>query len=228
MAASQSRVWAPHSVYRSSRKKAAMPPPVPESSSESDTIYVNEVRGARARVYSRTPEVRVMDSGFEMLEATHTPEARQRGQRSNARSNPLSGVLNNDGEAPHHPHPHHRRRRKKRRSTESDEDFVYERVQRKPRAEASPWSGEKLLRPVATQPRTSSAPTPERVQILRTLGLETPKRSKSHRTRKSSLDYLVRTEVGGSESVSERQRGKDVESTVDPEPSQNRPRRSVS
>ena len=174
---------APQPVRRSSRTKRRVKAPEPDSNSESDEVDIDQVRRARTDYYSTPSEEKKMRDDEEPIEDSCTYRRRREKERSGERF--IQGDEEYESRNGHR-HTSHRRKRKKRRFSEGDEGSIYKITEKGPHVQEQP--GREPYRPTVTGHRTSSAPTPERMRILRKLGLETPQRSRSHKTYKPRSD----------------------------------------
>ena len=207
MAASRRRTRTPHSVHPTARRKAALQPPSDELSSDSGSdVDVDEVRRARTDFYGKTWEEQEMRSTAKLEN-----EAATRPPPRTTRSSRVQDFRDGSekAEKDHHETPL-RRRRKKRRSSEGDDGNVYKSVYEDTKVHSTHRLDQDRTRAAAGKNRISSAPVPERVRILRTLGLETPQRSKSQSIRRAGSELRPRRNVKTGDAPAGEVQGKDA------------------
>ena len=158
-------------------------------------------------------------------ETTEEAATKREGRRRRARvedHTSRSHRLEHDSQHDYHP-----RRRKKRRSSASDGNHAYESVFKNNGGLSAHRSDQKPPQSVVKELRTSSAPVPERVSILRTLGLERPQPSNSRQTRRASSEVPQTRVMKTRSAQTRRQENRAVKPASDLKEPRSVPRRSV-
>ena len=164
----------PHRAPSSRTRRVKAPDPDLSNSEidlEEDTVHVEETRKARAEFYSRPVEERQRDSGA--MSRQRTQKAKVEGSKRSAlrSSAPLHGARSHSS--------HHRRRRRKSPSDDDDaQEYVYRTVER---TDELPPRRARAGRSSTSLSHYGHSSASGKLQVLRTLGLQPPERSRSVR-----------------------------------------------
>ena len=163
-----------------------------EGNSDSDSVDMKDLHRVKRDLHNRPLlERRTMNGTLR----DKSPHGQDRENHAHVRHS--TSTLRASSEQPHR---HRHRRRRKRSSTESDEGHVYKTAVARESQNALSKPRHTSSRTVVTEQRRSSAP--ERTSVLKTLGLEPPQRTRSHRVTVSSSSTDARRRSRESEKES--------------------------